>query len=68
MDKTIESINPNWLNATNYLLIDENNHIYGFSQFEHYILGQLISVGSNFARAIRPSERVKVMELLNQNY
>jgi len=58
-DKNIESINPNWSNATNYLLVDENNYIYGCSQFRHHILGQLINVGGNFAYAIRPSERGK---------
>ena len=55
----IESINPNWSNATNYLLVDENNHIYGCSQFRHHILGELVNVGGNFAYAIRPSERGK---------
>ena len=58
-DKNIESINPNWSNATNYLLVDENNHIYGCSQFRHHILGELVNVGGNFAYAIRPSERGK---------
>lgn len=58
-DKTIEDTNPNWSNATNYLLVDENNHIYGCSQFRHHILGELINVGGNFAYAIRPSERKK---------
>ena len=48
-DKNIESINPNWSNATNYLLVDENNHIYGCSQFRHHILGELVNVGGNFA-------------------
>ena len=58
-DKNIESINSNWSNATNYLLVDENNKIYGYSQFRHHIKGNLISVGGNFAYAIRPSERGK---------
>ena len=58
-DKNIENVNTNWSNATNYLLVDENNHIYGCSQFRHHILGELINVGGNFAYAIRPSERGK---------
>lgn len=58
-DKNIESINPNWSNANNYLLVDENNHVYGCSQFRHHILGELINIGGNFAYAIRPTERGK---------
>lgn len=58
-DKNIESINPSWSNATNYLLVDENNYIYGCSQFRHHIVGELINIGGNFAYAIRPSERGK---------
>ena len=30
-DKTIETKNPAWSNGTNYLLVDDNNHVYGFS-------------------------------------
>lgn len=59
VDKNIENVNPNWSNANNYLLVDENNRIYGCSQFRHHILGELINVGGNFAYAIRPSERGK---------
>lgn len=58
-DKNIESINPAWSNAVNYLLVDANNHIYGCSQFRYHILGELINVGGNFVYAIRPSERGK---------
>lgn len=58
-DKNIEEINPSWSNASNYLLVDDNNYIYGCSQFRHHILGDLINVGGNFAYAIRPSERGK---------
>ena len=54
-DKNIEDINPDWSNATNYLLVDDNNHIYGCSQLRHHIKGQLINVGGNIAYAIRPS-------------
>lgn len=58
-DKNIEDINPDWSNATNYLLVDDNNHIYGCSQLRHHIKGQLINIGGNIAYAIRPSERGK---------
>ncbi len=30
-DKNIERVNPNLANATKYLLVDENNYIYGCS-------------------------------------
>ena len=33
-DKTVETLNPSWSNGTNYLLVDENNHVYGFSPSE----------------------------------
>ena len=58
-DKTIKTRNPEWANATNYLLIDENNHVYGFSQLRHSLKGQLINIGGNIGYAIRPTERRK---------
>ena len=58
-DKTIETINPDWSNGTNYLLVDENNHVYGISQLRHSLKGQLINIGGNIGYAIRPIERKK---------
>lgn len=58
-DKTVETINPAWSNGTNYLLVDENNHVYGFSQLRHNLKGELINIGGNIGYAIRPSERRK---------
>ena len=58
-DKTIETINPERANGTNYLLVDENNHIYGFSQLRHNLKGQLINIGGNIGYVIRPTERRK---------
>ena len=58
-DKTIEMINPNWSNCTNYLLVDENNHVYGFSQLRHSLKGNLVNIGGNIGYVIRPSERKK---------
>jgi len=58
-DKTIETINPDWANGTNYLLIDEDNHVYGFSQLRHSLKGQLINIGGHIGYGIRPTERRK---------
>ena len=58
-DKTIELTNPNWSNGTNYLLVDENNHVYGYSQLRHSLKGQLINIGGNIGYIIRPTERKK---------
>ena len=58
-DKTVEERNPDWANATNYLLVDENNHVYGISQIRHSLKGQLINIGGNIGYAIRPTERRK---------
>ena len=58
-DKTVETLNPTWSNGTNYLLVDDNNHVYGFSQLRHSLKGELINIGGNIGYAIRPSERRK---------
>ena len=58
-DKTVETINPAWSNGTNYLLVDENNHVYGYSQLRHSLKSELINIGGNIGYAIRPTERRK---------
>ena len=58
-DKIIETINPKYVNATNYLLVDENNHVYGYSQLRHSLKDELINIGGNIGYIIRPSERGK---------
>lgn len=58
-DKNIELINPDWSNSTNYVLVDDNNHIYGFSTLRHSLKGQLINIGGNISYIIRPTERRK---------
>ena len=58
-DKKIEETNPNWSNATSYLLVDKNNHVYGYSQLRHSLKGQLINIGGNIGYSIRPTERRK---------
>ena len=58
-DKTIEEKYPDWSNATNYIMIDENNHVYGCCTLRHTIKGNLINIGGNIGYAIRPSERKK---------
>jgi len=58
-DKTIENFNPNWSNATSYILVDEDNHVYGFTQLRYNLKGNLTNIGGNIGYAIRPSERKK---------
>lgn len=58
-DKTIEDTNPNWSNATSYILVDDNNHACGFIQLRYSLKGNLINIGGNIGYAIRPSERKK---------
>lgn len=58
-DKTIETKNPTWSNVTNYLLVDDNNHVYGFSQLRHSLKGELINIGGNIGYVIKPTERRK---------
>ncbi len=59
-DETIENIKPNYSNASNYLLVDDNNHVYGYISVRHDISkGNLINIGGNIGYVIRPSERRK---------
>ena len=58
-DKTIETTNPEMANATTYILVDNNNHVYGTSQLRHTLKGPLFNIGGNIGYAIRPSERRK---------
>ena len=41
------------------MLVDENNHVYGYSQLRHSLKGELINIGGNIGYAIRPTERRK---------
>lgn len=58
-DKHIEDVKPEWSNATNYLLMDENGRVYGLCSLRHHLKGQLINIGGNIGYSIRPSERGK---------
>lgn len=58
-DKNIEDIKPEWSNATNYLLMDENGRVYGLCSLRHHLKGQLINIGGNIGYSIRPTERGK---------
>lgn len=59
LDKRIEDIKPEWSNATNYVLIDEKGHVYGFCSLRHHLKGMLVNIGGNIGYSIRPSERRK---------
>lgn len=59
MDKHIENLKPEWSNATNYILVDSNGHVYGCSSLRHHLKGDLLYIGGNIGYGIRPSERGK---------
>ncbi len=59
LDKHIEDMNPDWSNATNYVLIDELGHVYGFCSLRHHLKGNLLNIGGNIGYGIRPTERGK---------
>ena len=58
-NKHIDEINPNWANQTTYVLVDENNHIYGLTNLRHELKGKLFEIGGHVGYAIRPNERGK---------
>ena len=58
-NKHIDEIYPNWANQTTYVLVDENNHIYGLTNLRHELKGKLFEIGGHVGYAIRPNERGK---------
>lgn len=58
-NKHIDEIYPNWANQTTYVLVDENNHIYGLTNLRHKLKGKLFEIGGHVGYAIRPNERGK---------
>ena len=42
-----------------YILVDENNYIYGSCNIRYPLVGNLINLGGNIGYAIRPNERGK---------
>lgn len=59
INKHIDDIYPNYANQTTYVLVDENNHIYGLANIRHELKGDLINIGGHVGYGIRPSERNK---------
>lgn len=59
LDKHIEDVRPEWSNATNYILIDSNGHVYGCCSLRHHLKGDLLNIGGNIGYGIRPGERGK---------
>lgn len=59
IEKEITRIRPDLVNQTTYVLIDENNHIYGGVNIRHELNEKLLNHGGNIGCLIRPSERKK---------
>lgn len=58
-NKNNKIYNPNLVNQTTYLLVDENNHIYGGTNIRHELNNNLLRCGGNIGYLIRPIERGK---------
>ena len=48
---------PHLVDQTTYILVDENNHIYGGTNIRHELNDNLLRHGGNIGYLIRPSER-----------
>ena len=58
-NKNIKLYNPNLENQTTFILVDENNHIYGGSNIRHNLNKGLFTHGGHIGYLIRPTERKK---------
>lgn len=57
VNKHIDKIYPEYANQTTYVLVDEQNHIYGLTNLRHELKGKLLEIGGHVGYGIRPSER-----------
>ena len=58
-NKIIKTIRPELVNQTSFILIDEDNHIYGGTNIRHELNDSLLKHGGHIGYLIRPSERGK---------
>lgn len=59
LNKNMKLYKPHLVNQTTYILLDENNHIYGGTNIRHELNENLLKHGGNIGYLIRPSERKK---------
>lgn len=58
-NKTMKLYKPHLVDQTTFLLVDDNNHIYGGGNIRHELNEDLLLYGGNIGYLIRPSERKK---------
>lgn len=58
-NKQIENIKPHLVNQTTFILVDDNDHIYGGVNIRHRLNENLLKHGGHIGALIRPSERRK---------
>ena len=58
-NKNMKLYKPHLVNQTTYILVDNNNHIYGGTIIRHELNDNLLRHGGNIGYLIRPSERGK---------
>lgn len=59
INKNIKLYKPNLVNQTTYVLVDENDHIYGGANLRHELNENLLNHGGHIGYLIRPTERCK---------
>jgi predicted acetyltransferase len=58
-NKTMKSFRPEWVDQTTFILVDDNDHIYGGTNVRHELNYELFNYGDHVGYLIRPSERRK---------
>lgn len=56
-NKTMKLYRPDLVDQTTYVLVDENDHIYGGTNIRHELNDNLLKHGGNIGYLIRPTER-----------
>lgn len=58
-NKNMKLYHPELVNQSTFILVDDNNHIYGGTNIKHELNDELFNYGANIGYYIRPSERRK---------
>jgi predicted acetyltransferase len=58
-NKNMKLYKPEYEDQTTFVLVDDNNHIYGGVDIRHKLNDNLLKFGGNIGYLIRPSERRK---------
>ena len=58
-NKNMKLYKPHLVDQSTFVLVDENNHIYGGTNIRHELNDNLLKHGGNIGYSIRPTERGK---------